>query len=94
MFRAHATASHPQGLPHFEPQHSALAEAALDAAWAAAWLLLWLAFLVSVAQPVAAPGPALEAGRPAAEVTRGAPAQPDPGPSSRGVAPAAPAGAG
>jgi hypothetical protein len=99
MFRANATTrARPAGELHFEVHRTALAEAGADAAWAAAWLLLWLVFLLALAPPSAAfGGLAGPDGAPAAcstsptepqgcRAATGNSAQPDPGPSSRGVA--------
>lgn len=107
MFRAHA-ATHPEipGQLRFEVHRSALAEAGADAALGVAWILLWLVFFLGVAQPSRAlGGPGGPADAPAAcavtdpgslacQGKAGTPAQPVSGPSSRGVAPPDPAGAG
>ncbi|MCM2334168.1 MAG: hypothetical protein NDI82_09480 [Anaeromyxobacteraceae bacterium] len=74
-----AAHAQPEGGLRFEVHRSALAEAGADAALGAAWVLLWLVFLLALAPPAAA---------------QGAWAQPDPGPSARGVAQLEAAGAG
>lgn len=75
----HAAHADPTGGLRFEVHRSALAEAGADAALAAAWILLWLVFILALAPPAAAPGGW---------------AQPDPGPSARGVAQVEPPTAG
>jgi len=98
-----AVQDHLAGGLRFEVHRSALAEAAADAALGMAWVLLWLVFVLALAPPTTALGaePAISARPPAAEgpgpvwrVGAGSRAQPAPGPSVRGVAPANPGGAG
>lgn len=97
MLRFHAaTRTRPAPALHFEVHRSALAEAGADAALAVAWILLWLVFVLALAPPTrawsgsAAAGPAAPSARASADAW----AQPDAGPSARGVAPADPGGAG
>jgi hypothetical protein len=105
---AAATQVRPSGELHFEVHRSALAEASADAALGAFWVLLWLVFVLALAPPAAALGgepsagapaqasaPAVEAAPlPAWPVEVGPKAQPEPGPSSWGVAPPDRGGAG
>jgi hypothetical protein len=95
MFRAHAVVpARAAGQPHFEVHRSAFAEAGADAAWGAAWILFWLVFLLAVAQPVPGGGLRGSAGGAGRTPAMGVSAQPEPGPSSRGVAPCDASGAG
>jgi hypothetical protein len=106
MFRAHAAVQPRPGQIRFEVHRSALAEASADAAMGMAWILLWLVFVLALAQPAPArggqPGPidapaacvVTDPGSLACQGKAGTPAQPVPGPSSRGVASHDPAGAG
>jgi hypothetical protein len=91
-----ATRSRPAHALHFEVHRSALAEAGADAALAATWVMLWLVFLLALAPPTRAWSGSAAAGQapPSARASVDVPAQPDAGPSARGVAPADPGGAG
>ena len=88
--------------PHFEVHRSTLRETGAALGLAALWTLFWFVFVLALASPSPArsapldgrePAPALLDVRAAAARLLG-PAQPDQGPSSRGVASPEPVGAG